>query len=106
MIIVGSSMSGKSIFISKLIQENKKLFKKPPREIYYCYRTRQTIYDKIKEEMPYVHFIQNFEILEKLKSNTLVIFDDLATHMEKHSEKLLDLWTVETHHMNISVILV
>jgi len=58
-------MSGKSVFISKLIQENEKLFEKPPREIYYYYRTWQTIYDKIKEEMPYVHFIQNFEILEK-----------------------------------------
>ena len=56
--------------------------------------------------MPYIHFIQNFEILENLKSNSLVIFDDLATHMEKHSEKLFDLRTVEFHHMNISVILV
>ena len=64
------------------------------------------ILSKSKEEMPYVHFIQNFEILENLKSNSLVIFDDLATHMKKHSEKLLDLWTVESHHMNISVILV
>jgi len=106
MIIAGPSMSGKSVFISKLIKENEKQFEKPPREIYYCYRIWQTIYDKIKEEMPYVHFIQNFEILENLKSNSFVIFDNLATHMEKYSEKLLDLWTLESHHMNISVILV
>ena len=87
MIIAGPSTSEKSVFISKLIQENEKVFEKPQREIYYFYRSWQTIYYEIKEEMSYVHFLQNFEILEKLKPNSLMIFYDLATHIEKHSEK-------------------
>lgn len=104
--LCGPSMSGKTTLLTKIIENKNTIFTEEPKIIYYCYSTWQKSYDMIKTIDPDVKFIQGLDIFDGLKPNSWLIIDDLAESIEDWSREMIQLFTVRSHHENISVTLV
>jgi len=98
-ICVGSTMTGKTNFICKLIQHKDTMITPKIERIIYSYKKYQPIFDTLKN----VEFVQgmNFELNRSIP--TLLIVDD---QMTETSSKLTELFTVCAHHDNTSIIFV
>ena len=89
MIISGNSGSGKSVFVSNLLRQQK--FCPQIENIYWFYRMYQPLYDELQREGYNIKFIEGIpEDLSKPKffdktNNNLAIIDDL--HLEQSSSK-------------------
>jgi hypothetical protein len=106
-LLSGPTKSGKTTLLSKILQNsNKGLVRPPPQRIMYCY----SVWQKAFEEM-----IKNCnECLMEFKEglpdiadfnpsqNSILILDDLMTQAGK-DEKVLKLFTVDSHHLNLTV---
>jgi hypothetical protein len=117
-ILAGPTRSGKTTLISKILdQSNDGLVAPPPDRIVYCYSEWQDSFDDIKmSRARSAHFNQSsnaktdVEFVEGLpdienfdpRINNLLILDDLMTQCGKNP-KILELFTVCSHHKNISV---
>ena len=103
-VVSGPSGVGKTEFVIDVVINNKEYFKPNVEHIVYCYNNWQISYDKIK-------LVQNLKFNEGLPntneilSNTLLVIDDLYTEAEQNQE-ILDLFIRESHHRNITVILI
>lgn len=103
-LIAGPTQSGKTTFIKDIIVFNKILIKPSPQKIIYCYRKWQPMYDQLKNSIEYLEFCENIYNIDLIDSstNTLIIFDDLMNECE-NDKSILELFTVDSHHKNISV---
>lgn len=106
--LCGSTKSGKSTLLKKLIKYKDVLFKDKPTKVLYCYG----IWDKNFDQMHDVEFVKglpsdidnlNSEFSRDASSHLLLIFDDLA-HELVNSLNIQDLFIRGAHHSNISVI--
>ena len=88
----------------------------PPALIIYCYSQWQDIYDEIKDgrafgppifNRPVIIFNAGLPDLEAIdvEQNTLIILDDLMLEAGR-DPKILNIFTTDSHHKNISVIFV
>jgi hypothetical protein len=88
----------------------------PPALIIYCYSRWQEIYDEIKNGRaggpsifngPAILFNEGLPDLEAIdvEQNTLIILDDLMFEAGR-DPKILNIFTTDSHHKNISVIFV
>ena len=102
-LLAGPTQSGKTTLIKKIIYYHKELIFPNIARIIYCYSRWQQVY----EEMKNVEFHKGILDIETLDSNinNLVILDDLMTEAE-HDKTILNLFTVDSHHINTSVIYV
>ena len=102
-VFAGPTQSGKTTLIKKIIFYNKNLIFPNIDRIIYCY----TRWQKVYEEMKNVEFNKGILDVETLDSNinNLVILDDLMTEGEQ-DKTILNLFTVDSHHKNTSVIYV
>jgi hypothetical protein len=111
MIISGSSFSGKTTFLYKLLLSNKQMLDPPPKEILYCYLTWQDIYEEIQSSVQNVSFYNGIPSKSEIESFTedgqprLLILDDLMTQLGKCPD-VVDFFTVFVHHRSLSVFLV
>ena len=115
--LAGPSQSGKTTLIAKILSQAWGGLARPgPTSIIYCYSQWQDIYDEIKNgralgpsvfDVPSILFIQGLPNLELIDSdqNTLLILDDLMDEAAKDL-KILNLFTTDAHHKNVSVIFV
>ena len=106
MIIAGNSMSGKTSFVFELIDNINNIVVNPPQEIHYLYSVDQPIFAKYKHK---INFTKNIDILnltpEDDTTGAMIIVDDMSDVLVKDSN-LVSLFTKNTHHKNISVILI
>ena len=103
--VSGPSRCGKTVFVSKLLENIQTFAKQPPLTILYIYKVWQDKYDEL--ESLGVNFKEdNNDIAESIKSNAsgqpmLVIFDDLISSPSLNG--IADLFTVDERHKYISM---
>jgi hypothetical protein len=103
-LIVGPTQSGKTFILKEILKYSNQLFNSIPERIIFCYAAWQTTYELYRKEVPNIEFkegIFDIELLNVNKQN-LIIFDDLMADCNK-SEKIMNLFTVGSHHQNTSV---
>jgi hypothetical protein len=101
-------MSGKTALLTKIIKNCDKMFMEKPKKIYYCYSIWQESYDKIKviATSVQIQLIQGLDVYDIIEPNSPLIIDDLAESIKQWSQEMLQLFTVRSHHEQISVTLV
>ena len=83
------------------------MINKPIDRIVFCYKTMQLGYDVFKYLPIHVEFVEGLidtNIFDPTINNLLII-DDLMERCKDNND-ILNLFTVDSHHKNISVILV
>ena len=109
MILSGPSGSGKTFFVNNLIANSQTLINPPPKNIVWFYGIEtkgiKTSPEPFNDKnIRYVKGIpENFE--EYLGPQTLFIFDDLMQEAS-NNKKLTKLFTKQSHHWNVSVVLI
>jgi len=89
-IVAGPTSSGKSVFVSKLIEHVTSMVNPPPERIVWHYAEWQSHF----ETLPNVEFEEGIK-------RTLVVIDDL---MNETNRTVTNLFTKGSHHRNLSVI--
>lgn len=105
-LIAGPSQSGKTSLIKEILMFDKLIIEPNIHTIIYCYQVWQPIYDEIKKFNSNIEFhegIYNIENFDQ-SNNSLLILDDLMKECE-NDQSILNLFTVDSHHKNISVFL-
>lgn len=109
-VIAGPTGSGKTVLLKDLIAGSDTVTHDQPHEIVYCYSEWQRAYDEMRENSPRpLRFVRGMidpedEIPKDGRHRWLVV-DDLMDELVGKS--LLDrLFTVLSHHLNLSVFLV
>lgn len=101
-LLVGESGSGKTNLCLKLL--SSKCFENRPDCISYFYSIYQPIYDSFKKCCPKITFHEGLPQNEhKFSENSLIILDDLQNEII-NSELCYKLFTVLSHHKNVTVI--
>lgn len=93
-IVVGSSQSGKTSLVRKMIKSD--IYGRPLKKIKWCYSFSQPWF----LEEPDIEFVQGLP--ETYENTDLVVLDDLQS---KLNEKVAELFMVVCHHRNVNVIL-
>jgi len=104
-LIAGPTQSGKTHLVEKILYFTDVLISPPPQRIVYCYSTWQSKFDEMRANIKKLEFHQGLiESAEELSSheNNLIILDDLMKECEM-SESILNMFTIDSHHRNISV---
>ena len=105
--IAGPSFSGKTTLIQKILINQQKMINKPIERIVFCYKTMQPGYEVFKYLPIQVEFVEGLIDTNNFDPgiNNLLIIDDLMEKCKDNND-ILNLFTVDSHHKNISVILV
>jgi len=107
-IVSGSSQSGKSSLVEKIISYIDELISPVPTKILYCYGAITNSLLRMKQKYGEEYFILNrgFPSLELMSSlsNALLILDDLLVELDENHKEMNMLFTKGSHHNNISVI--
>lgn len=98
---VGATMSGKTHFLAKLIQYRDVVISPRVQRVIYSYKKYQPIFDSMKN----VEFVQGMTFTLDKTIPTLLIVDDQMLNDSKN-DRLAELFTVNCHHDNTSVIFV
>ena len=106
-IISGPTGSGKTTFMFRLIDNKAEMFKVQPENIYYFYSIWQPLFETFAGEN--IHFIQglpNEKIIQSISNNehNLIILDDMQINA-MNDPYIANLFSRESHHRNLSVIL-
>lgn len=112
MVIVGSSLCGKSVMILRLLKARKKMFNKEFSQIHYIYpdsmHDSQIKYlQSLKESVPEIQIWEglhnfDFESCKHEKSDKLVIIDDC---MHELTNEVGNIFIRDGHHFSCSIIL-
>ncbi|CAF1095791.1 unnamed protein product [Brachionus calyciflorus] len=102
--IAGPTQSGKTWLKKKILQFNNVIFDNPPLNIIYCYSTWEKSFEKFRDILPKVAFKQGLPDIDEIdpSQNNLIILDDLMKECEEDFS-IQKLFTIESHHKNISV---
>lgn len=99
-ICVGATMSGKTHYLAKLIANKDEMICPPVQRVIYSYKKYQPIFDTMKD----VQFVQGMNFTLDKSIPTLLIVDDQMN--DQLNQQLTELFTVNCHHDNTSVIFV
>jgi hypothetical protein len=103
--VCGPSNSGKTKLLENILLNREKLINKPIDRIVFCFREDQDSYKSLRnDDIEFHKGLIDSSIFDP-KFNNLLIIDDLMDEC-KDSKEILKLFTVESHHRNISVFLV
>ena len=103
-ILAAPTMGGKTFMMTEILKFKDVLIEPPPNRIIFCYKSWQPSYEKIKKDTPSIEFIEGIldtDIIN-IQNNNLIILDDLMSECI-NSEEIMNLFTVGSHHKNISV---
>ena len=105
MLVAGPSGCGKTVFTTKLLLDNADLFSEPPKKIHFCYGSWQNGYEKLKKGGVRFHEgIPDSEALPRwFPEGGVLVLDDLMDE-GGNDKRVLDLFTRDSHHRNITVI--
>ena len=106
-LIAGPTQSGKTTLLKKILENNQTYIDPPPTRVVYCYSRWQESFDVLKLTISNIEFYLGIIDVDELskEQNNLIILDDLMTECTKDSA-ILNLFTIDSHHKNISVILI
>ena len=105
MIVSGPTRSGKTVWITLLLEKSKRI-KPTPNTILYCYTHWQPKYDELKNVFAdeiYFHKGLPTSILTNKFHNAIVVLDDLMD-LAMQDKMIMSVFTEGSHHKNISVI--
>jgi hypothetical protein len=99
----GPTSCGKTSLLIKILQNINLVCDKPPQRIVYCYNKFQEIF----KQVPGLELHEGLPIIETFDSsiNNMIILDDLMEESESNPE-IQKLFTVDSHHKNISIFLI
>jgi septin family protein len=103
-LVAGPTGSGKTVFISKILETKDELIKPNIDKIIYCYSIWQAEFDILKNKN--IEFYEGLYDISNLDSKikNLIIFDDLMREASEN-DQILDMFTKGSHHKNTSVML-
>lgn len=96
---VGATMTGKTTYLAKLIEHKDDMISPNVSRVIYSYNKWQPIFETMKD----IHFVQGMDFKLENSVPTLLIIDDNMNHT---NETLAELFTVDCHHQNTSIIFV
>jgi len=104
----GSTGSGKSTWIFKLLKHSKLMMKIAPHRILYCYGVWQDLFNEMEKTIPNISFHEGVPSAEQINNfadgnHNIIILDDLMTECIKNNDVEL-LFTRGMHHKKLSVI--
>ena len=103
-IVAAPSGSGKTVLVERLLRE-KKVFQTPPKKIVYAYDRWQPRFERMKQDG--IQFFQGIPDTAKLSKwfpkGGVLVLDDLMTEGGQ-DKRVLDLFTKDSHHRNITVL--
>ena len=108
--ISGTTQSGKSTWLCKLLEHKDKLFPDvSTHKILYCYGVWQDLFNKMETLIPNLIFhegIPSSSLIEEITKNNhhnIIVLDDLMIEVVKN-EEMDHLFTRGAHHKNLTVI--
>ena len=107
-IVCGPTGSGKSFFVMRLLKNMDQMLSEKVKKIYYFYNNWQKIFDQVSNDN--IEFRQGLPSEEDFKQNytsehSIVVIDDLQISALS-SIFIANLFSRESHHRNISVVLI
>ena len=102
-------MSGKSVLTKRILENADKMFSEEPISIIYCYSEWQPLFDDMKHSIKQIIFYKGLPDRETMecwgcnRQHILLCIDDLFMQVTQ-SEDAVQLFTVLSHHLKISVI--
>ena len=105
--ITGTTSSGKTFFLRKLLQNADYMFSPKPDKVLYCYGVWQNLYADIERELG-VEFHEGIPTEETVDSfvdgsHNIIILDDLMD-LVVQSNHVQNLFVRGSHHKNITII--
>ena len=104
--VSGTTSSGKSWWVYRLLREREVMFEEPPSQVLYCYGIYQDLFRKMEQELSFVEFHESLpskDTIDTLNPGSLVILDDLARNIVD-SKQMEELFTMGIHHRKLSVV--
>lgn len=100
--LAGPSQSGKTSLLINILQNMNTLIDRPPTRIVYCYSAAQDAFSLLGNLN--IEFVQGLPRVEEFDPNVnnMIILDDLMSACERE-QSIQTLFTVHSHHSNISV---
>lgn len=106
-LLVGTSGSGKSFFVKRLLENMKHTFSRCPDQIIWCYSSFQPMYDELAKTVK-VKFFEGLpeslteESIFPSNQHTLLVIDDCMDSGSNHDE-IMKAFTMYRHHRKLSV---
>ena len=108
MSITGTTGSGKTTWLYRLLQNKDSMFSNPPTSILYCYGAWQPLFNDMESALdidfhkgvPTEKYLSDFSNPEESK---LVVLDDLMGEIA-NDQSIQDLFSKGSHHLNLTVI--
>ena len=106
--VVGMTNSGKTTLVSRMIKERETLFSEKIQTVIYVYKLDQPLLQELRNYDKTIIFTQDIsEALGFVKGKSLMILDDQLTTISGEQNQLVnDLFTVGSHHLSCSLILI
>lgn len=107
--IVGPTQSGKTMLTYKILAQSEYLFTKTPKKTIYCYSAYQDLFSEMERKIENITFHEGLPTSEEIdkwsenKEHMILCLDDLLCQAANSSD-VLNLFTVKSHHCNISVL--
>ena len=111
LLVVGLSASGKTVFVSELLQEPHRYFCPVPQCLHVCYGAKQPLLETLREQhgvqlhegLPTVNDLSQWLLEEMINEGGILVLDDLMAEGGNDKE-VCDLFTKHSHHRNITVL--
>jgi hypothetical protein len=108
--VSGTTGSGKTSWIFKLLRHTDVMFSNPPKKILYAYGVWQSLFDEMERSIMNITFhegIPNSSLVEEFADgdHNIIILDDLMEDCVKNQD-IANLYTRGAHHKNISIIFI
>ncbi|CAC5387026.1 unnamed protein product [Mytilus coruscus] len=109
-LIVGPTQSVKTMLTFRIIKQAGGMFSTPPVKIVYCYSVYQELFASMEKEIDNITFHEGLPSSEQVdawsekREHMLLILDDLLATAVNDVE-VLNLFTVKSHHQNISLLM-
>lgn len=110
-IVSGMTGCGKSYFVKHLLQQLNDMVEPKPQRLIWLYGQDQALYHTMRHELPHIEFYKGIPAeLDQddyfdISIPNMVIIDDLMSDC-KNDERLTKLFTIGSHHKNLSVIFI
>jgi hypothetical protein len=105
--ISGTTGSGKTCWLFKILKNAKEMFSKPPYKIKYCYGVWQKLFEQMEIEIPNISFhagVPSYDQIEEFAdgNHNIIILDDLMTECVANQD-VANLFTRGAHHKKLSI---
>ena len=104
-ILSGATMSGKTVFVRRLLTNADVMFDPVPVKVLYCYGAFQSVFNDMQRDIANIEFHEGLPsdaVIGSLPPNSLIFTDDLMKEASS-SDTFEKLFTKIAHHRQIGV---